>query len=76
VAETLARLPGEGGGQVLALEREFPAGEGGESLAVLADHEVAWHAERLTDALRALAARAGGECGAALLAAWGLSPAR
>lgn len=76
IAGTLARLPVEGGGQVLALEREFPAGEGGEALSVLSDHEVSWHAQRLADALRALAARAGGESGAALLSAWGLSPAR
>ncbi|MFM8559797.1 MAG: hypothetical protein ACKOC6_09405, partial [bacterium] len=37
IAASLARLPGEGGGRILELERELPAGPGGDALTVLRD---------------------------------------
>lgn len=58
IAASLARLPGEGGGRILELERELPAGPGGDALTVLRDLAPASLAAELAPRLADLARRA------------------
>lgn len=76
VAEALARLPREGGGRVLDLERKFPenAPDGEPEIAVLGEWDASDYATRFAERLARLepAAAAAVES-AGVRAAWGLS---
>jgi len=58
VAASLARLPGEGGGMIVEVERELPAGPAGDSLALLREWTPAAPAQELAPRFESIARRA------------------
>jgi len=75
IAASLARIPADGEGRVLELERELPAGTGGAAATVVSEWSVAETAAQLRERFESLARRAENpQAMAPALAAWGLRP--
>ncbi|MEQ1833765.1 MAG: hypothetical protein ABL977_11975, partial [Candidatus Eisenbacteria bacterium] len=72
VAASLARLPADGAGRVLELERAFPAPPEGEGFAVRREWPAVALGSSLTERFMSLARRAEPGAFDAVLAAWGL----
>lgn len=73
VAASLARLPADGGGRVLELERELPAGPAGDALTVVREWEARGLGQELAERFRSLARRAEDATAFdAALEAWGV----
>jgi hypothetical protein len=71
IAGSLARLPQEGDGVILDLERELPAGKAGEALTVLREWSAASMGEALAEQFAGLERRAEPGAMAAVSAAFG-----
>lgn len=73
VAASLARLPADGGGRVLELEREFPAAAGSAGFVITREWPVAALGSSLTERFVSLSRRAEPGAFAEVLKAWGLA---
>lgn len=73
VATSLARLPADGGGRVLELQREFPTAPGSEGFIITREWPAAALGSSLTERFVSLSRRAEPGAFAEVLRAWGLA---